>query len=500
MDFSLWERAFSVIVQPQTIFWLLISSVIGYITGALPGMGAALTISLLIPITYYLDPAVALIIMGTIFTVCVYAGSLSAILLNVPGTAGSAATCMDGYMMAQKGEALTALGISTGASFLGSIGSTILLIIGAQILLKPMLALGPAEYFWITVLGLTIIASLSSTGLVKGVIGACLGLLLSFIGQELITGTYRYTFGTLYLIDGIELVAVIIGFFGISEVISMMTSKQTSISKVGKLSGSVWQGILIPIKRLLITVKSFIIGFVVGVMPGVGYSISTWLAYDEARRTSKEPDKFGQGSIDGVIAPEVSNNATVGGSLLPTLLLGIPGSDTAAVVLAGMIAHGIMPGPQLFSQRADLVYTFYLGLLIAGFLIVILGLAVLPFAAKVTIMPLGVVAPIVLVLCFAGALSITVDIKDTIVVGLIGLLAYVMKRLGYPIVTVVLGFVLGPIMEENMNRALLSVGGSINGLFINKLSWVFIALVLLSLGQHIYRQLMDSKKVRGVKV
>lgn len=494
MDFSLWGRGLHALMQPMTIMWLLLSGVLGYITGALPGMGGALTISLLIPITYYLDPAVALIIMGTIFTVCVYAGSLSAILLNVPGTAGSAASCMDGYMMAKKGEALTALGISTGSSFLGSIGSTILLIIGAKILLKPMLALGSAEYFWITVLGLTIIASLSDTGLVKGVIGGCIGLLMSFVGQELITGTYRYTFNTLYLIDGFELVVIIIGFFGISEVIGMMAGKETSISKVGKLKGSVWQGMLIPIKYWYLTIKAFLIGFFIGIMPGVGYSVSTWLSYNEVRRTSPKPETFGQGRVEGVIAPEVTNNATVGGSLLPTLLLGIPGSDTAAVVLAGMIAHGIMPGPQLFSQRADLVYTFYIGLLVAGFLIVVMGLAVLPFAAKITVMPLGVVAPIVMILCFAGALSINLSIIDVLLVGIIGVIAYFMKKLHYPIVTVVLGFVLGPIMEQNMNRALLSVGGSISGLFINKLSWLFIAITLLSVGQYVYRLTKNKKE------
>lgn len=494
MDFSLWIRGLTILIQPSTIGWLILSSIIGYITGALPGMGAALTISLLIPITYYLDAAVALIIMGTIFTICVYAGSLSAILLNVPGTAGSAATCMDGYMMAKNGYAKTALGISTGASFLGSIASTILLIIGAQILLKPLLALGPAEYFWITVLGLTIIASLSDTGMVKGFIGGCIGLLLSFIGQELVTGTYRYTFGSLYLISGIELVSIIIGFFGVSEVIGMMTSKEISISKVNKLSGSIWEGMLLPFRNLRVTIKSFIIGFIVGVMPGVGYSISTWLAYNEARRTSKRPEEFGKGSIEGVIAPEISNNATVGGSLLPTLLLGIPGSDTAAVLLAGMIAHGIMPGPQLFSKRPDLVYTFFIGLLVAGFFIIILGLAVLPFAARVTVMPLGIVAPIVTILCFAGAFSINVSVNDVVIVVLTGILGYIMKKLDYPIVTVVLGFVLGPIMEQNMNRAMLAVGGSIEGLFVSPLSWLFIILVIASVGQSVYRQLKNKNK------
>ncbi|HHW02308.1 MAG TPA: hypothetical protein GXX35_05805 [Thermoanaerobacterales bacterium] len=494
MDFSLWIRGLTALIQPSTIGWLILSSVIGYITGALPGMGAALTISLLIPITYYLDPAVALIIMGTIFTICVYGGSLSAILLNVPGTAGSAATCMDGYMMAKNGQAKTALGISTGASFIGSIGSTILLVVGAQVLLKPMLALGSSEYFWITVLGLTIIASLSDTGMVKGFIGGCIGLLLSFVGQELVTGTYRYTFGSLYLISGLELVAIIIGFFGVSEVIGMMVGKEISISKVNKLSGSVWEGMILPFKYLGATIKSFIIGFLVGVMPGVGYSISTWLAYNEVKRTSKHPEDFGKGSVEGVIAPEVSNNSTVGGSLLPTLLLGIPGSDTAAVILAGMIAHGIMPGPQLLSQRADLVYTFFIGLLVAGFFIIIMGLAVLPFAAKVTVMPLGIVAPIVTILCFAGALSINVSVNDVVVVVLTGILGYVMKKLDYPIVTVVLGFVLGPIMEENMNRAMLAVGGSIKGLFVSPLSWIFIILVIASVGQSIYRQLKNKNK------
>ncbi len=485
---------FKALLNPQAILWLLISVVLGYVTGALPGMGAALTISLLIPITYYMDSALALIIMGTIFTICVYGGSLSAILLNVPGTAGSAATCVDGYKMAQKGEALTALGVSTGASFFGSLGSTILLILGARVLLKPMLALGSGEYFWITVLGLTIIASLSNKGMIKGFIGGCIGLLLSFVGQELITGSLRYTFKSFYLMDGFELVALIIGFFGVSEVISMMTTKQKQIASSNKLTGSLWRGMIAPLKHPWLTIKSFVMGFFIGVMPGVGYSISTWLAYNSAKRSSKHPEEFGKGAIEGVIAPECSNNATVGGSLLPTLLLGIPGSDTAAVVLAGMIAHGIMPGPQLFSKTPELVYTFYVGLLISGLFIIAMGFLVLPFAAKVTVLPLGYVAPAVAVLCFAGALSINTNILDAVVIAVIGCIAYWMKKMDYPIVTVILGFVLGPIMEQNMNRAMLAVGGSVSGLFASKLSWIFIALAVFSVTQNIVRQIKERGK------
>lgn len=482
-------------LAPDALLVIVIGATVALITGALPGMGAGLTMAIAIPLTFYMDAKQALMLMGAIYTTCVYGGGITAILLNVPGTSGSAASCLDGYAMSEKGKAGTALGISLAGSTIGSIVSTILLMVCSALLIKVVLLFGPAEYFWVAVLGLTIIATVSQGAFLKGIIAATIGFLLSIVGINSITGDTRYTFGTIFLQDGLHLIPVLLAFFSVSQILKMVDSKQKTISQSGKITGSVFEGIITPLKYWWTTIRSCLIGFVIGALPGVGYSVSNWIAYGVAKQSSPNSDSFGQGEPEGVLAPETANNATVGGALVPTLVLGIPGGETTAILLGAMLIHGVTPGLDLFRGNGAVLYSFYMSLFISAVVMFLIGLVGMRYVARVTVVPTSLLIPIIIIVTFTGAYATNMKIGDMVVIAILGLFAYGMRKFGYPVVAASLAFILGPILEKNYSLAMISSEGSLAGLAGSPLSIILIILVIGFAGYGIYTEYFkDTKK------
>lgn len=475
-------------LTPEALIVIVAGAVVALITGALPGMGAGLTMALAIPLTFYMSPSLSLMLMGAIYTTCVYGGGITAILMEVPGTSGSAATCLDGYPMSKQGKAGTALGISLSASTLGALASTLLLMIFANLLLSIVLLFGPAEYFWTALMGLTIIVSVSQGAFLKGLIAASIGFLLSTVGMDPITGASRYTFGTLYLQDGLDIIPVLLGMFAMSQVLNLVEKKQATISETGKISGSVLEGLLAPFRYLRTTVRSIILGFVIGALPGVGYSVSNWIAYGMAKQTSSHPETFGHGDPEGVLAPEAANNATVGGALVPTLVLGIPGGETTAILLGSMLLHGLTPGLDLYTKNGPIVYAFYISLIVSSLVMFLLGFIAMRHVARLTTVPLSLLIPIIAILIFTGAFSINYNIMDVVMVVVLGLMGYGFRTFGYPPVCAVLAFILGPILEKNFNRAMILSQGTLLGLVPSPLSWALVVLTIVFLGYGIYTE------------
>lgn len=489
-------------LEPQVIILVFSGVTLAIITGALPGMGAGLTMALIIPLTYYLKPHVALILLGSIYCAAIYGGGISAILINTPGTSGSAASCLDGYAMSQQGKGGIALGISLMASVVAGIIGTILLMFFSPILAKFVLYFGPAEYFWLAICGLTIVAIAAKGSFLKGYISAGIGLFMAFVGFDSITGCSRYTFGSLFLLNGFSLIPVLLGLFAFSQVLIMIDKAEQTISQTGKIKGSLFEGFRIVFKYPKTLIRSSLIGVVVGAIPATGISVSNWLAYTTTMQVSKHPETFGKGDPEGVLAPEAANNATIGGSIIPTLTLGIPGSESTAVLLGGLLLHGLRPGTELFTKQGNIVFAFFWGLILANIIMLLLGTVGLKYFARVTIIPNKIIIPLIVVITATGAFAINNSINDIMVVFSVGAFAYVMRKLGYSPVCTLLAFILGPIAEKNYFRTLAAANGSyMKGFFDGYISWLLIILTILSLGFAIYNEFfkdeVNNKKVNS---
>lgn len=488
-------EAIKAVFSLDALLIIVIGSIIAMITGALPGLGPSITIALAIPITFSMEADKALMLMGSIYTSCIYGGGITAILLGIPGTTGSAASCLDGYEMSEQGKAGTALGISLAGSTIGALIGVVLLILTSSLLIKIVLLFGPAEYFWVTALGLTIVITISKGNFLKGMIACIVGLLLSTVGMNSITGEYRYVFNTKFLYDGLSMIPVLLAFFSISQMINLVESKRSTISVSGKITGNVYEGLLVPIKYFWSTIQSALIGFLIGAMPGIGMSVANWVAYAAVKQRSAHPETFGKGDPEGLLAPETANNATVGGSLVPTLVLGIPGSETTAVLLGAMLVHGVTPGLNLFKGAGtSTLYSFFVSLIVSSVLMLILGFIGMRYVAKVTIVPISLLVPLIIIFTFIGAFAMNSAIGDMYVVSILGILAYGMKKFGYPIVAAALGFILGPLLEKYFNLTLIICRGTIAGLAESPLAKILIVLTLLFLGFGFY-SLLPGKKI-----
>ncbi|MCL5272738.1 MAG: tripartite tricarboxylate transporter permease [Gammaproteobacteria bacterium] len=474
-----WIEGLFILLQWQNLILLLGGTIVGMFFGALPGVGAVLSISLLLPVTFGMKASSALIFLGAVYSGCIYGGSIPSVLINAPGTDTNAATVLDGYPMAQNGEAHIALGASAASACFGGIFSTIVLCVSAPLISKVALALGPAEYFSLCLVALTIIARSATGVMLKGLIISCFGLLVSFIGMSPISGIERLTFGITYLINGIPLVPSLIGLFAVSEMFSLLIKGDT-ISQIAEIKGSVFEGVKTLAKYPVNVLRSSLIGVLIGALPGVGGVTSTFLAYMEAMRSSKTPEKYGKGYVEGVIAPECANNATIGGALIPTITLGIPGNATTAVLLGGLMIWGLRPGPQLFSTNAHIIYSFFLSLFLANVIFVIIGLAAAKYLVKITVLKSEVLSPLIIAFCLVGTYSLHNDINDVILMLLFALIGYHLKKLNYPVVCFVIVLVLGPIMEVSFCQALLISGGSYMIFFTRPISVGFIIFGVLN--------------------
>ncbi|PGF13914.1 hypothetical protein CP556_22775 [Natrinema sp. CBA1119] len=442
-----------------TIGWMVLGVVIGIVIGALPGMGASLGMAIALPLTLPLQSVNALILLVGIYSGSMYGGSIAAILINVPGTAGSAATTLDGYPRSRMGEAKNAIAISATSSAIGGTFSLITLLLLMPILIEVVLLFQTPEYFAVAVLGLSLIVVVARGSIVKGILSGAFGVLLATVGIAPMTPTQRYTFGRLQLMDGLDFIAILIGLFAIAEMIKL-ASEGTIAKNDVDISGNTVSGIKEALSKPVTMIKSSYIGMLVGAIPGGGSSAANFLSYGEAMRSSSNPDEFGEGSTEGLVASEASNNGTIGGSIIPTISFGIPGSGATAVLLGGLLMHGLRPGPQLFEAQAGTTYAMLLSILVGNVVILAVGLLLITRASYITKISTTTIIPMVIVLSSLGGIALRSNWVDVVTVFLLGVLGYWMMQSNYSVIAFVLGAILGPIAEENFIRSLQLSDGS----------------------------------------
>jgi putative tricarboxylic transport membrane protein len=458
--FESWLHAAAVVFQWQTLLIIFGVSLIGMIIGFLPGIGPLTAMPLFIPITYGMSTSVALIVLAVLYMSTVYGGSISAILLNTPGTAASAATCLDGYPLAKKGQGGFAIGISMMSSFIGGFIGLAGLIFLSPFIAEFALKFQPAEYFMLALLGLVLISASAKGSLLKSFLSGAFGVIVSCVGMDLMTGYSRFTFGTTYLRGGIPFISLIIGLFAFSEVLSLIRTSEKTISEKGELSGKIIDGLKQPFRHLGALLRASLIGLGIGVIPGEGAAVANFTAYLAEMRASKHPEEFGTGLPEGVIAPEAANNACVAGALIPTLTLGIPGGGVAAIFMGGIMIHGLNPGFELYTSHLDVLYTLFFGLVLANFVMFACGTLLSRFAAKVTLVPINILAPTIVALGISSTYLIRGSVEDVLVAIAAGILGFLMREYGFSPIPFLVAFILSPIAEKSFYQALMLADGS----------------------------------------
>lgn len=473
---------FGGVFLPWNFFALCAGTAGGLILGALPGLSPTMAVALLIPFTFHLPAATGLILLGAVYTATVAGGAVSAILLKIPGAPANIATVLDGHQMAAKGRAAEALQLSFLSSGIGGILGVFVLIFFTPVLAEWALSFGPSHLFWMAILGVTVIASLASDSIIKGLAAGCLGLWISSVGYDGVQGVERFVF-TSHLEGGINLIAALVGLFAVPQVIDMLARAPgvaaARTMRAGDLRGAA--------KRVLREKRALAIGsaagVIVGLVPGAGGQIAGLVAYDHTRKFSDAPEKFGRGEPAGVIAAETANNAMVGPSLVPLLTLGVPGSPTAAVLLGGLLIHGIFPGPDLFTDYPEVSWTFINALLIGQILMVALGLLLCRAAARAALLPENILAAAVMVLAVFGTYSVQNSYSDVLAMAVLGGGMWCLQKYGFSAGPLVLGVVLGPIAESNFveGRIIAEAGdGVLPYFFGGGLNWILLALIAAS--------------------
>ena len=463
------------------MLYTIIGATVGYTFGFLPGLTASVALSLLIPLTYGMQPTFALMMLaGTLGGVC-FGGSVSAIVINTPGTGANAATCIDGYAMSKQGRAGEALGASAASSFLGHFMGIFALIAIIPVMTKLVLAFGPPEWFSLGVGGLFLIATVSGGSLLNGIIAGAIGLLLSMHGVNPIIGSPRYTFGQMWLWDGVPLITFIVGTLALAEMIRLFTENR-SISRTGVINtGGVMTGVKETFKHLPLVGVSGIIGIIIGAIPGVGGSVSTWIALSQAKMMSKHPETFGKGNIEGVIAPEAANDATEGGALMPLLSLGIPGSPSTAVLLGAFIMHGLQPGQKMLTENLPIVFSLSFAHLFGAFVACTLGLFVAKYFAKITTVPSKILVPLLSAVCLTGVFATRGRLTDVILTVFFAAVGYAMIKCNIPRVPMILGLILGPLIERSFQVSMQLSDGSLSIFLSRPYSIVFLSLIPISM-------------------
>lgn len=473
---------FSVALTPINLFWCFVGVVLGTVVGVLPGLGPAATIAMLLPLTLKMDHTTAIIALSGIFYGARYGGSTTSILLNIPGESSSVVTCLDGYQMARQGRAGAALGISAIASFIaGTVG-----ILGLMLISPPLarfaLRFAPPEYFALMVLGLAMVVFLAGDSMLKALLAMLVGLWIATIGTDLFTGESRFTFGQVKLLGGIDFVAASVGIFAIAEVLINLES--TSGAELFKLPKGLrnllptWQDLK---DCRFAFLNGSLVGFFVGALPGAGATVASFMSYGIEKAVSRHPEKFGTGVIEGVAAPEGANNADAGGALVPLLTLGIPGGNTTAILLGGLILWGYRPGPLLIQEHPQLFWGLVASMYVGNVLLLVLNLPLVPLFAQILRLPYYVLYPFILGISIVGVYSVNGSLFDIWMMSLFGLLGYAMRKLDFPAAALVLGMVLGDILERALRQSLMMSQGDIMILFTRPISGTLLAIAALLL-------------------
>ena len=487
------------LTDPTLIFLLLCATLGGVIIGALPGLNATTGAALLLPFTLTMDPVPAIALLTAIYCSATFAGAITAILINTPGTSASATTCLDGYPMAQRGEAGRALGLAVVSSTVGGVFSVLVLMACAPILARAAYNFAPPEYFALTLFGLSMLISVGGGSAIKNLISGAFGILLATVGTDLLTSVKRFTFDSPHLYDGIGFVPVMIGVFGISELIAQASrlneKRERVIMNAIKLPSKedyrrVWKTIL----------RSSGIGTFIGVLPAEGATVASMIGYNEAKRWSEKPEEFGKGSPEGIAGSEAANNSATGGAMVPTLALGIPGSPTAAVILAGLLVHGLRPGPTMFTDQAEFAYAIFWSMLFVNLLFLLVGLYGARAFARVTLIPVTVLWPCVFIFSIVGAYALDQSMFDVWIAIAAGILGYFMRMYGFSVVPLAIGLILGGMLEQRLGQSMVMLDEKWWLMLSRPISLFFFILTALALfGRPVFQLINRTKATeRGV--
>ena len=471
----------SVILDPYLLMLIFLTTVLGVIIGVLPGLGATTGAALLLPFTLTMEPVHAIAVLATIYVSATFAGSITAILINTPGTAAAAATTLDGYPLAQRGEAGRALGVAVVSSTFGGVFSVIVLCIAAPVLARVAYEFRPPEYFALTLFGLSMLASISAGGAVRNLIGGVFGVWLSTIGAERATGIERFMFGNYELYEGLGFVPVFIGLFAMSELLVQSKRVNQIVETIG-LKGAVKLPSKEDYKKIWKTIlRSCGIGTFIGVLPAEGATVASMIGYSEARRWSKNKEEFGKGAIEGIAGAEAANNAATGGAMVPTMVLGIPGSGTTAIILVGLMVHGLRPGPYLFTEQVDTVYQIFGAMLVANLMFMVMGLYGAKLFARISLVPLAILWPVVFALSVIGAYALNSSLLDVWLVMIFGVIGFFARRFGFAVAPIAVGLILGEMVETYLQNSLKMFDGEWWLIFTQPLAAFFLVLAVLGL-------------------
>ena len=483
----------SVVLDLHLLLLIFATTIIGVIIGVLPGLGATTGAALLLPFTLTMTPVHAITVLATIYVSATFAGSITAILINTPGTSAAAATTFDGFPLAQRGEAGRALGVAIVSSTVGGVFSVIILCVAAPLLARVAYQFRPPEYFALTLFGLSMLASISSGGAIKNLIGGVFGVWLATIGAERTTGIERFMFGNYELYEGLSFVPVFIGLFAMSEL--LVQSK-----RVNRIANTIsMKAVKLPTKedykKIWKTIlRSCGIGTFIGILPAEGATVASMIGYSEARRWSKNKEEFGKGAIEGIAGAEAANNAATGGAIVPTMVLGIPGSGTTAIILVGLMVHGLRPGPYLFTEQVDKVYQIFGAMLIANLMFLGMGLYAAKFFARISLIPSAILWPIVFALSVVGSYSLSSSLLDVWIVLIFGVIGFFARRHGFAVAPIAVGLILGEMVESNLQNSLKMFEGKWWLILTQPLAVLFLLLAFLGLcGPAIYGWLTRKK-------
>lgn len=489
---NLW-LGLTILMQPDCIISLLLGAFCGLLVGILPGLSPASGVALLIPFTFNMEPLPGLVMLAALYSISHYGGAITAITVNTPGDPCNAATVLDGYAMTQKGLTGKALRISLYASVTGGLISAILAITFSVPLARFALKFGPPEYFALALFGLTIVATLVGKNWVKGLIAVLFGLLLNTIGIDQFTGFPRFSFGSTDLYSGLSFTPVLIGLFAISEVFHCFADREES-KKVQEDLGKQLPTFK-EFKGLMPTIlRSSLIGTLIGAIPAAGSTIAAFVGYNEAKRFSKNPEEFGKGSMEGVAGPEAACDAAVKGAFIPLLTLGIPGSATTAIVLGALMIHGLVPGPLLFSEHPDIVYGLFMTFPVVSLLLLVVGVALTRILIKAVNLPAGYISPIILAIAFVGAYAEGNSMFNVYIALAFGIIGYLFDKMNIPLAPIILGLILGTLVETNFRRSLTISDGSWSIFVHSPISVIFLILTVLSIVYPIIRERRSSAK------
>ncbi|MEV0315729.1 tripartite tricarboxylate transporter permease [Nonomuraea fuscirosea] len=492
MDISPILDGFGVVLEPANLLYCLIGVIIGMLIGVLPGLGPGATIAILLPITYGIGPVSAIIMLAGIFYGAQYGGTITSVLLRLPGEASSVVTVFDGFALAKQGRAGTALGIAAIGSFVGGTVSILALTLVAPVVAGFALDFGPPEYAALGILGVLLISSVGNGNRLKAIIAACIGLLLATVGRDTFTGAERFTFGSLNLAEGIDFIPIAMGLFGLSEILYNLEERHNQVHSPAKV-GNVW-----PSRKDLGQAKGAIgrgslIGFVLGVLPGGGAVLSSLAAYALEKRRAKQPERFGRGAVEGVAAPETANNAAATSSFIPLLTLGIPANATMALIFGALLIQGIQPGPQLVTEHPDVFWGVINSMYIGNILLLIMSIPMVGVFVRILRVRPAILAPITVLITLLGAYTVNNSAYDIYLVIVFGVLGYLMKKFGFEPGPLVLAFVLGSMIENSSRQSLLIFGGDPAGFLTRPISGTVLALVVIVAAWPLIRKALRRK-------